>query len=153
MKNSTTEMNTFKEITVIFPPTTFEELTYRKAGVESLQFEIPAYVEKYLAAIEIGLTSVQGKLTRQEAKAILDVMNGYMCYAYILPYVVHGGIALEVAETDGIGEKWGIDTQVLVKKLQNIEPLETIGLLEWAERFWQNCSSIEAEDAVHGFQG
>lgn len=146
-------MKTCKEITVIFDPTTFEELTYRNAGVEPLQFEIPEYVEKYLAAIEIGLTSVQGKITRTEAKAILDVMNGYMCYASQLPYVVQAGIALEVAETDGIGEKWGIDTQILVKKLENIEPLETIGLLEWAERFWRNCSSIEVEDAVLGFYG
>jgi hypothetical protein len=153
MKNSTTEMKTFKEITAIFSPTTFEELTYRNAGVESLRFAIPEYVEKYLAAIEIGLTSVQGTLTSQEAKAILDVMNGYMCYACHLPCVVQAGIALEVAETDGIGEKWGIDTQVLVKKLQNIGPLETIGLLEWADRFWHNCSSIEVEDAVQGFHG
>lgn len=102
----------------------------------------------YLSLIALGLSRAKKKLTRAEAMLILDVQNGTWIDGS-LPVWISGGLAHQVADgcdLDRLDEKHGVDGKALVAKLEDMGDLETVGLLDWAARFWEG--DVQAEDAV-----
>lgn len=96
----------------------------------------------------LGLSRAKKKMTRSEAKLILDVQNGSWVDGSLSVWIA-GGLAHQVADgidLDGLADKWGVDGPALVAKLEALGELETIGLLDWAARFWEG--DIQADDAV-----
>ena len=50
-----------------------------------------------------------------------------------------------VADSGGIGEKWGIDAERLVVKMRNLTYAETVAVAEVVQRFWSDCSKTDNE--------
>lgn len=48
-----------------------------------------------------------------------------------------------VADSDGIGEKWEINVNKLVVKMRNLTYAETICVAEVVQRFWSDCSKAD----------
>jgi hypothetical protein len=49
---------------------------------------------------------------------------------------IFGGVLLEVEDAlaDGLGEKWGVDSDQILTKLRALSPGEEIALVDWLER-------------------
>lgn len=108
---------------------------------------IPDSLNLY-ALLALGLARAKKKLTRSEAKLILDVQNGSWADGS-LPVWINGGLAHQVEDgiaLEGLADKWGVDGPALVAKLEAPGDLETVGLIDWAARFWEG--DIQADDAV-----
>ena len=102
----------------------------------------------YLSLIALGLSRAKKRLTRSEALLVLDVQNSTLIDGS-LPVWISGGLAHQVADgcdLDGLDKKHGVDGAALVAKLESLGDLETVGLLDWAARFWEG--DVQAEDAV-----
>jgi hypothetical protein len=108
---------------------------------------------EYMDALDDGLRQAQGKLTKSEASAILDVQNGTVTQP--IGMWLGDALALQIHDSipDGIAEKWGIDAPALVAKLQAMTQIETWALLDWAARFWTgDIKDMQAvPKAVAGF--
>lgn len=102
----------------------------------------------YFSLLSLGLSRAKKVLTRAEATLILDVQNGSWIDGS-LPVWLSGGLAHQVSDgctLDGLDAKHGVDGPALVAKLEALGDLETVGLLDWAARFWDG--DIHADDAV-----
>jgi hypothetical protein len=48
-----------------------------------------------------------------------------------------------VQDSEGLGEKWGIDRKELVAKLQSLAPHHGEAILCAVRWFWSNCSTVD----------
>jgi len=85
-----------------------------------------------------GLALLRGQLSRAETGAILDVQNG--CHLLIVAEPVEmlgASVALNIADTEGLGEKWGVDAGALARKVHGAPRVARIALELWAGWLWQ----------------
>lgn len=101
-------------------------------------------LERYYAVIRDELKRLQ--LTQREVLLILDAMNGVI----VDPAEMYRStILLDVADhirLNAADEKWDIDGDGLIRKLEALSPGTLMALVDLAERFW--ARSEEAADAV-----
>ena len=50
-----------------------------------------------------------------------------------------------VADSEGIGEKWGIDAEKLVAKMRKLGYAQTVAVAEVVQRFWSDCTRFDNE--------
>ncbi len=85
------------------------------------------------------------KLTLPEAWFIVDMLNGSLMDANtagLLWAEAEDAIAL-----DGLDKKWQVDGKAFVEKLKALSYVQSLALVDAAERFWQaNTGSMEDED-------
>lgn len=75
--------------------------------------------------------------TESEWCAICDANNGTILDD--LPQTT-AHMWANVADSPGIGEKWGIDAARLVSKMRKLRYVETVAVAEIVQRFWSDCS-------------
>ena len=80
------------------------------------------------------------RLTRNEWCAICDANNGYIIFDEGLPDLSWQGCWANVADTPGLGEKWGIDQRELVTQLRNMSLASKAAVAEVVTRFWDIIS-------------
>lgn len=51
----------------------------------------------------------------------------------------------EIADCDGLAEKWGIDQQALAQRVRDMDFAAKVALVETVERFWSRCDLPAAE--------
>lgn len=89
---------------------------------------INAAVDRYLEVCKRHTP----KLSVGEWCAIFDALNGtWMLDAWSPTYIF-----AEVHDTEGLGDKWGIDQAELVAKLQGMSYAESVAIADATERFW-----------------
>lgn len=86
-------------------------------------------VDQYL---KMTLASIP--VSKEEACAICDANNGSMLMDH--PWL---GIIPNLIDTEGLDEKWGIDTVSLVRKLKFLTNGELMALAFGVARFWRNA--------------
>ncbi len=126
---------------------TADKIDARCKGYEITRTDtIEADLHLFWNMLDIGMTGVERTFTREEMHLILDVLNG----ACIFTTSMQGGIRLwinsigmEVSDgisLDKLDEKWGVDRNAIIKKIENTDRVERLAILDFAARFWRNPS-------------
>lgn len=79
--------------------------------------------------------------------AICDAMNGIWMHDGWSPRYLW----VEISETEGLGEKWGIDQEALVTMLRGASLATTLAIVDVVEQFWSRedwPTDIAADKAV-----
>lgn len=73
-------------------------------------------------------------MTRAEWCAVMDATNGL----FIMPGEASGRrfVWAEIADCEGLGEKWGIDQAALTQRVRDMTQAELIALCEASRCFW-----------------
>lgn len=91
-------------------------------------------LERYYTLLDRALASTT--LTEAEAWLLVDVLNGTIMdatTAHMLWAEVEDGIRL-----DRLADKWELDGPALVEKLRGLTELQSMVLVDAAERFWED---------------
>ena len=127
----------YKSVNVRLPERAGERLQARANGNISRQ------VYKDLAGfwniLDIGLRSASTSITRNEARLMLDVMNGVFVESFE-PWI-NGGFYQAIHDAiimDNLDEKWEIDKGQLLKKVKNFDSLEIIAIIDWCLVWWSS---------------
>jgi hypothetical protein len=126
-----------KRITIYTAPPLEAALNALGAGYrESRSGRIATIAERYMAMVADELDRLD--LTRAEWLAILDANNGVAIYVGdSLPASM---IWANVADTRGLGAKWGVDQDALVKRLRALPRSTLIAIVEACDRFWSRST-------------
>lgn len=115
-----------------------EALAARDYKHESHRNEIAKRdLTRYYLLLERSLATV--KLTEAEASALCDA-NNLSGLEESLPTSM---LWANVLDAHGLGEKWGIEADLLVSKLRSLSPLQSAAVMDAIERFW-----VHAEDST-----
>ena len=96
------------------------------------------------AMLDRGLATARQKLTRPEAKLLLDVQNGTFWDGTQVSIWLHGGLHHQVSDgidLDGLDKKWELDGPAMLAKLAVLSDMETIALLDWCRWMWRHCDT------------
>ncbi|KNZ70319.1 hypothetical protein Tfer_0879 [Thermincola ferriacetica] len=89
----------------------------------------------------------QAGLTVDEACLIVDALNESL-YSADTACLLWAGIG-DACRLDGLDKKWNVDDVALVEKLQNLNELQSMAVIDAAERFWAGpYRDIEIREAV-----
>jgi hypothetical protein len=99
---------------------------------DSLSGRINAIVIRYGGIIREGTPA----LTLAEWSAICDALNG--TYTGVDHLDMARLLWADIADADGLGDKWGIDSQVLALRIRDMSYVERVSILEVVERFWSS---------------
>ena len=91
----------------------------------------------------------QVNLTVDEACLIVDALNGSITTADDAGLL--WARILDAIRYDKLDEKWKIDGKELVEKLQQLNELQAMAIVDAAERFWQLDSNDVREDVKRCF--
>lgn len=105
--------------------------TFQSVG-SGVTYAIESFVALYRRAMA---DEIQGKFSEGELSLIIDVFNATFLTAgvagqHVIPQV-SDGIAL-----DGLDEKWSIDKNQLLQKLESLSLFARAALEVWANGFW-----------------
>lgn len=92
----------------------------------------------------------QVNLTVDEACLIVDALNGSITTADDAGLL--WARILDAIRYDKLDEKWKIDGKELVEKLQQLNELQAMAIVDAAERFWQLDSNDVREDVKRCFE-
>ncbi len=115
------------------------EIARRVDGRHSANDVARRDLERYYEVVRRALPT----FGRQEALAILDATNGTAFDATTVTLVW-----ADVDETEGLGEKWGVDHAALVARLRGLSYAECVALVDACERFWSYGSDADTDLAL-----
>lgn len=101
-------------------------------------------LERYYQVVRDELRQLQ--LTQREVLLVLDAMNGVIVDP---PQMYRSTLLLDVADhirLNAADEKWDIDGEGLIRRLESLSPGTLISLVDLAERFW--ARSDEGTDTL-----
>lgn len=126
-----------------------------EAKGETKNARLQADLTTYWNMLDISLAYAKRDLTQSEAKAILDVLNGTYWDATNVGMMTGGGLTLEVSDAvtlNGLDKKWGLDAPTFLAKLEKMDRMTTLALMDWARLFWANHQNIDLDAHVNDFQ-
>lgn len=102
-------------------------------------------LDTYYSLMAIAMRKVRQTLTRNEALLILDAMNGTMVETGQAAELWMG-TALQHQITDAIAydalsQKWEVDRDVLLEKLNSLEHFERYALADWSREMWTKSTT------------
>lgn len=95
----------------------------------------PLWVEMFQPAYNWTLKEIRGIFSMGELGLMLDVMNG----VWLLPGLIGQHLLADVADgiaLDGMDEKWEIQKDGIINKLQGLTFFQMCVLELWCKRFW-----------------
>jgi hypothetical protein len=100
----------------------------------SLSGEINKSIDRYNEVIRRH-RNVEDRFTEAEKNALRDVANGWLAEPAA---TIAGGLALELSDSlpDGVVEKWEIDAQALIAKLETLSYADELALVVSIESWW-----------------
>jgi len=96
-------------------------------------------LERYYVALERALPT----FSKHEAMAILDANNGSLWEPWSVSL-----LWANVADTEALGEKWGIDQSDLVARLRALSHIEALAVADACERFWDHPGLNDGDVAL-----
>lgn len=120
--------------TVRFADTTLQRLdAMAEAYGDTRTAIIEQVIERYFLLVDGSRRQLPDKFSRDELCLIMDACNGLVTGrpSYIWAEVYD---AIRLHRLD---DKWSVDGQALVSKLQELSDVELYGLEEAIRRFWQ----------------
>lgn len=112
-----------------------EQLQARDYAHESHRNEVARRdLTRYYEALERALATVE--LSEAEASALCDANNGTIWDSWSVSL-----LWANVADTPGLGEKWGCDTNALIAKIRDWNHFQAQAVVDAIERFWVQCET------------
>jgi hypothetical protein len=147
--------NTFNSY---FTPEAMARLTSRvdENHGETRNSRLQADLATHWAMLDIGLALARQQLTRSEAKLILDVCNGTYWDAGSVAMMTGGGLLLSVRDgiaLESLDQKWGVDAKSMIARMEGLERISHLALLDFARLFWAKHKDIDLDEYVNKFQG
>lgn len=99
---------------------------------------------RYYYLLRVARNDAQKLLSDDEAALIVDNLNGTIIDEYtiaLLPHHIRDGI-----ELDHLDEKWSVDGERLIAKLDGLPLLTLAAIVDAAERFWAAVGRGEDRD-------
>lgn len=87
---------------------------------------------RYYDSLARSLATVD--LSEAEASALCDANNGTIWEPWSVSL-----LWANIADTPGLGEKWGVDTEVLISKIRGWDYHQALAVVDAIERFWVQC--------------
>ncbi len=115
----------------------------RRSGVTPA---ILGTVARYASLVESAARDLAAVLDRGEWNAIADANNGcadlwdYGDGPQLSPLTL---LWANVHDSEGLGEKWGIDARGLVRKLKALGPHHGEAILAAVRWFWDHCAEVD----------
>lgn len=102
-------------------------------------------LNRFAALVEQAAREVDAVLSREEWNALADANNGcYDLFDFGEPQTSPLTILwANVQDSEGLGEKWGIDRRSLVAHLKRLTPLHGEAILAAVRWFWSHCDAID----------
>lgn len=118
--------------TIHIHPKTSEIIGPTDSGTLSLR--VAAMLARYESICRDNMPT----LTAAEWGAVFEANNGTDVFGEepVMPSIVWAN----VADSEGLDEKWGIDSASLVRSLENLTRSQLIAVKEACVRFWMNAS-------------
>lgn len=91
-----------------------------------------------------SVADVVPEMAQAEWSAVVDATNGM----FGADRDTYRFMWAEVADFDGLGEKWGIDQQALAARIRGLSIPELIAVAEVSRRFWALSSPDPAAQAL-----
>lgn len=88
--------------------------------------------ERYMVMVADELERLE--LTHAEWCAVMEANNGVQVWTGDQAHA--GMVWMNVADSEGLGEKWGIDQGGLVRRLRALPRSTLIAIVEACDRFW-----------------
>ena len=95
-------------------------------------------LERYYNLLGRSLATVD--LTEAEANALCDANNGTLWENWSISL-----LWANVADTPGLDEKWGIDSNALIGKIRSWSHPQALAVVDAIERFWTHCDTATAK--------
>jgi len=102
-------------------------------------------MECWIACETHAKRRLKGKFTVSELCAFIDLMNSTIIpvtFADSFRHEFEDGCAFECLE-----EKWDIEKDVVLSKMDTMSMAEYIVLVQWSKEFWDDCNRIPEEYA------
>ena len=108
--------------------------------VNQLAGEYPLSVNTALSRY-LHLVAIAPDFSESEWNLLYDACNGWATQMEP-PDVLAQGLVLQVQDAIGfecLGEKWGVDTDRLIARLNTLSPVEAIAVIHKIERWWSKA--------------
>lgn len=112
-----------------------ESVIDRLASKSSASAAIARACDRYLFLVK----ACRPALAYEEWMAVIDCLNGYASQENVNQYVY--ALTFNLSDSfnlDAINEKWKIDGQALLDKVQNMTSCEKLSIVDVADQFWSN---------------
>jgi hypothetical protein len=111
---------------------------------------ITGICDRYLRMVADQLNNLN--LTDREWCAICDANNGGNIHDDIMPGLPTM-IWANIADTPGLGEKWGVDQHELICKIRDAGTSGQCAIMEVVDRFWWRWIGVDTQEALDGALG
>ena len=99
-----------------------------------------AYVEAYYYVRQNGLTEIRKMFSLPELRLMLDAENGVsFCPAMISGFPGH---IFDSMALDRLDQKWGVDRNELMSKLNAMSPTLMVVLEQWLNSYWYGKMAV-----------
>lgn len=110
-----------------------------------------AYIlEAWAALHKRCMADLQGRFSRGELMAIIDVMNGHMLTPQFAGQSLEMGLHDSI-QLDGLDRKWDFDAQDFLSKITCLT-LDQLSHIEiWAKGYWETHPTLSTGDALEDY--
>lgn len=85
-------------------------------------------------------------LTIDEACLVVDALNSSL-YIADSAHLLWAGVE-DTIQHENLAEKWGVDGKALVEKLRSLNEIQSMAVIDAAERFWSKYRDQDMREAV-----
>lgn len=131
-----------KTIGIYLRPETEKDLSARG---ENRSYVIARDLDRLYSLYRRAIREVP--LTEREACLLVDALNGVLIDAATAPFSLQANIEDSII-IDRLAEKWDVDGPALIEKLRGLNAIQSMALVDGAERFWVIADEVDVEEGV-----
>ena len=127
---------TVKKLSISLSPEIVQEIETRG---DQLSTALASILERHFYALTLARRDLRQLLTETEISLILDTLNGTIFEPFSVQYVDHE--IVDAISLNHLDKKWSVDGPGLVDKLQEMDYIHKLALVDAAERWWQKVGA------------
>jgi len=128
---------TTKKLSISLIPELISEIELRNLERSAA---IANCLERYFSLIDKTRRGLRDRFSSNELGLIVDARNGTL-WDSRSAQMLH--VEIDDALADGLGEKWQVDGRALVEKLEALDLVQKLALVDAIERWWMRVSRDE----------
>lgn len=100
-------------------------------------------LERYYKAVDATLYAIN--LSYGDAMLIIDALNGYLMTPELPQLLVHN--VRDAIQMDHLDAKWDVDGADLIRKLDQLTPIDCLAINDGVERWWNTSAYYTDEES------
>lgn len=126
--------------------TEYDGVLAARAGNWDPEWALRRDMARYYALIARGRAEARAAVSREEIRAIADVLNGILHEPWSMPLLPHE--IEEALQHENLAARHGVDGNTLVEKLTHLSAGATWALIDACERFWNQVGDGNQPDPM-----